>query len=147
MVLLNILVYHILILQVMPPYYENTSVNFCSDHTYFGTRIDHTLHYLGLAYPQNIYHFSKLPFHFKFWSNRPQFRSFSPLSQLHKHLSSKDHPYHKFSTGKNALCSDSCSRCSFWQLIIFVSFWTQLVWEAGIFFSKKQKICASLHLR
>ena len=55
----------ILILQVMLPYYENTSVNFCCDHTHFGTRIDHTLHYLSLAYPQNIFHFSNLPFHFK----------------------------------------------------------------------------------
>ena len=55
----------ILILQVMLSYYENTSVNFCCDHTHFGTRIDHTLHYLSLAYPQNIFHFSNLPFHFK----------------------------------------------------------------------------------
>ena len=65
LVLLNILIYQFLILQVMPPYYENTSVIFCSDHTHFGTRIDHTLHYLGLGYPQNIFHFSNLPFHFK----------------------------------------------------------------------------------
>ena len=55
----------------MPPYYENTSVNFCSDHTYFGTRIDNTLHYLGLAYPQNIFHFSNLPFHYKVLIQQP----------------------------------------------------------------------------
>jgi hypothetical protein len=73
-------------------------------HNFDRTIMTHILCYLSLAYLQILVaisyqiYYAALVFQFNYY-----------CFQLQKHLASKDHPYHKFITGKHFVHSDTLS--------------------------------------
>lgn len=98
-------------------------------------RINDTLHHLSLAYPQNIFQFPNLSFHFQVsvqlpYYTWPQFL-FSPhsfksiwLQMITLTTNSVQVRMLYFQIVVVSAHFASCSGCLFWQLIMSVSSWT-----------------------